>query len=203
MHIALALRLAVPALIFLSAPAGAPFAAPSLEPAAAARGHYVLDPRHASVIAKVRHMGLSLYTMRFDHIDATYDYDPAQPLASKIAVTLDAHSLDTGAEGDSRQFAREFLDADQNPTITFNSTAIQATDTSHGTVTGDLTFRGVTRPVTLDVTYDGSAPGLLGGHRMGFSATAVVRRSDFGSKAWRGYVGDDVQLVIEAEFARK
>ncbi len=188
---------------FIAALAGAAEAAPSVDPAKASAGRYVLDRRHASLVARVRHMGLSLYTMRFDKVEGGYDYDPAQPLASKIAVTVDAGSLDTGDPGVSKQFAHEFLDADRNPTITFKSSAIQTTDATHGTVTGDLTFRGVTQPVTLDVTYDGAASGLIGGHRMGFSATGTITRSQFGSKAWLGEVGDDVQLVIEAEFVRQ
>lgn len=178
-------------------------AAPSLDPASAPAGHYVLDPRHASVIARVRHMGLSNYTLRFDHVAADFDYDPAHPEASKVSVTIDAHSLDTGDTGLNRQFAGEFLDADANPNITFTSTSLQRGEANHGTLGGDLTFRGVTKPVTLDVTYDGTEANLIGGRRMGFSATAVIKRSDFGSKAWQGPVGDEVQLVIEAEFARK
>ena len=70
-------------------------------------------------------------------------------------------------------------------------------------MTGDLTLRGVTRPGTLDVTFNGTGPGLLGGHRMGFSATGDIKRSDFGSKAWLSAVGDAVHIVIEAEFQRK
>lgn len=179
-------------------------AAPSVDPAAAPAGHYVLDQRHASVTARVRHMGLSNYTMRFRHIEAGYDYDPANPLASKISVTIDAHSLDTGDDRVSKQFANEFLGADAHPMITFDSTAVQTTEANHGTVAGDLSFRGVTRPVTLDVTYNGTESNLLiGGRRMGFSATAVIKRSEFGSKAWQEAVGDDVQLLIEAEFVRK
>jgi polyisoprenoid-binding protein YceI len=199
-------RRAAPAIVaglFLASLAGGVSAAPSLDPAKASPGHYVLDRRHASLVARVRHMGLSLYTMRFNKVEGDYDFDPAQPLASKISVTIDAKSLDTGDPGVSKQFASEFLDADHNPTITFKSSAIQTTDDTHGTVTGDLTLRGVTQPVTLDVIYDGAASGLIGGHRMGFSATATIKRSLFGSKAWLGDVGDDVQLVIEAEFARQ
>lgn len=179
------------------------FAAPSLDPAAAAAGHYVLDRRHASVTARVRHLGLSLYTMRFNHVEGDYDYDPAQPLASKINVIVDAQSLDAGDDGVNKRFASGFLDSDHNPKIIFKSTAIQTADIAHGTVTGDLTLRGITQPVTLDVIYDGAASGLIGGHRMGFSATTTIKRSQFGSTAWRAFVGDDVQLIIEAEFVRQ
>ncbi len=194
---------AIVAGLFLASLAGGVGAAPSLDPAKAPAGRYVLDRRHTSLLARVRHMGLSLYTMRFDRVDGDYDYDPAQPLASKISVIVDAGSLDTGDPRVSTQFAHEFLDADRNPTITFKSSSIQTTDQTHGTVTGDLTLRGVTQPVTLDVTFNGTESGLIGGRRMGFSATTTIRRSQFGSKAWLGDVGDDVQLVIEAEFARQ
>jgi polyisoprenoid-binding protein YceI len=73
-----------------------------------------------------------------------------------------------------------------------------------GVLTGDLTLRGVTRPVDLNVVFNGTGPGLLGGHRMGFSATGRIRRSDFGSKAYLPtIVGDDVDIEIEAEFYKK
>ena len=178
-------------------------AAPATNPAAAPAGRYVLDPRHASVTARVLHMGLSHYTMRIDQVTGSYDYDPTHPLTTHIAVALDAQSLDTGNPSASKQFAGEFLDAGAHPQITFASTAIQPTDANHGAVVGDLTFHGVTRPVTLAVTYNGYSSGLIGGQRMGFSATGVIKRSDFGSNAWLGQVGDEVQLTIEAEFARQ
>lgn len=189
-------------MLALAAPVGRA-ATPSTDPAAAPAGHYVLDHRHASVLATVLHLGLSHYTMRLDQFDAVYDYDPVNPAGSKLSVTLDARSLDTGDAGISHQFADQFLDAEQHPEITFVSTAIQPTDPGHGVVTGDLTFRGVTRPASLQVTYNGSGYTLIGGQRMGFSATTVIKRSDFGSKAWLGEVGDDVRLVIEAEFVRR
>ena len=178
-------------------------AAPALDPAKAPAGHYELDHRHTAVVASVVHMGLSHFTMRIEQASGAYDFDPAHPLATRISISLDAHSLNAGDPAVSKQFAGEFLDADHHPMITFVSTGIQATDANHGQVTGDLTFRGVTRPVTLDVTYNGTASNLIVGRRMGFSATTVIRRSDFGSRAWEGDVADDVQVRIETEFVRK
>ena len=189
------------ALLVLAAPIAV--AAPSLNPIDAPAGHYELDPRHGSVTARVRHMGLSHYTMRFDRVSAGYDYDPVHPEAAKIMVAIDAGSLDVGDAGISKKFAGEFLDADKNPQITFNSTAITDSGDGHGAMTGDLTFRGVTKPITLAVTYNGTSAELIGGRRMGFSATGAFKRSDFGSTAWRGPVGDDIDLAIEAEFVRK
>ena len=178
-------------------------AAPSLNPVDAPAGHYELDPRHASVVARVRHMGLSHYTMRFDRVSAGYDYDPMHPATSKITVAIDAGSLDVGDPGIGKKFASEFLDAAAHPQITFNSNAIVDTEPGHGTMTGDLTLRGVTKPITLTVTYNGTSADLIGGRRMGFSSTGAFKRSDFGSTAWRGPVGDDIDLTIEAEFVRK
>jgi polyisoprenoid-binding protein YceI len=194
------------AIAFAIATAFAPVAAtaaPSLDPAAAAAGHYVLDPRHTSVTASVLHMGLSHFTMRIKQVQGAYDYAPTDPAATKIGITLDARSLDAGDPAVSKEFAGEFLDADHNPQITFTATGIQMTDPDHGTVTGDLVFHGVSQPVTLQVTYNGFSSSLIGGQRMGFSATTVIKRSDFGSKAWLGDVGDEVKVVIETEFARR
>jgi len=150
-------------------------------------------------------MGLSFYTMRFDRFDARYDYDPGKPEASQIQVTIDADSLDVGDAAIGKQFARQFLGADRFPQATFTSAGVQQTGPGHGLLPGQLTLNGVTRPVTLDVTFNGTSPAFLGlgGHRMGFSATADVKRSDFGLTSWESLVGDDVRLLIEAEFVHK
>jgi polyisoprenoid-binding protein YceI len=196
-----ALIASLSALLLVTASAAG--AAPSADPAAAPAGHYELDARHTSVTASVLHMGISNFTMRIKGVQGSFDFDPASPLASRIQVTLDARSLDAGDPGVSKTFAGEFLDAEKNPTITFASTAIQQTTPGHGVITGNLTFRGVTRPVVLEVAYNGYASSLILGRKMGFSATTVIKRSEFGSRAWQNAVADEVRLVIETEFARK
>jgi polyisoprenoid-binding protein YceI len=191
-------------LAFATAAAAEPAPA-STDPAAAPAGHYLLDHTHASLLARVSHMGLSHYTMRFDRFNARYDFDPGSPAASKIDVTIDANSLDVGDEAIGKQFARQFLGAEAHPQITFASSGVTPTSPGHGTLSGDLTLNGVTKPVTLDVVFNGSGPGLfgLGGYRMGFSAATEIKRSDFGLKAWQSLVGDKVELLIEAEFVHK
>ena len=201
-------RLAIVAMIVVvtaAAPATAEPKPASTDPADAPAGAYVLDRSHASLTAKVSHMGLSFYTMRFDRFDARYDYDPGKPEASQIQVTIDADSLDVGDAAIGKQFARQFLGADRFPQATFTSAGVQQTGPGHGLLPGQLTLNGVTRPVTLDVTFNGTSPAFLGlgGHRMGFSATADVKRSDFGLTSWESLVGDDVRLLIEAEFVHK
>eukprot|EP01035_Chromulina_nebulosa_P042028 gene42028-56900_t len=98
-----------------------------------------MDKTHASLIARVRHMGLSYYTVRFTDFDAAYVYDPEAPAASKVTATFQTASLDTGNAKFDGDFADKFLDADANPTITFVSTAITPGEGNIGTMTGDLT----------------------------------------------------------------
>ena len=192
------------ALAVLAAPL--PVAAGDSDPASMPAGTYVIDPHHASLIASVSHFGRSIYVFRFDKFDASYDYDPAAPDAAKLTVSIDVNSLDTGWDKADKQFSRDFAGAAKTPVARFVSTSIVSNGSS-GTVTGDLTLNGVTRPVSLAVTFNGYGPlgpmGLLG-KKAGFSATGTVKRSDFGLAKDLPMVGDDVSLQINAEFvARK
>lgn len=199
---------------FAALAAFASLAALSLPAAASAASHNVsdlgggtwaLDRKHASVIAKVEHMGVSIYTSRFNVMDATFTYDPAHPEAAHVTASVDAGSMDVGADY-SAKFADEFLAATKYPKITFVSTAIHKGDGNAGTMTGDLTLHGVTKPVTFDVVFNGAGRGLPPGFGpiAGFSATTKIKRSDFGSDFLNnGIVGDEVTLIIEAEFDRK
>lgn len=194
------------ALAFLLMTAPIASAAPSTNPADMPAGTYGVDAKHASLIARVKHMGLSAYTVRFTDFDASYSYDPAAPAASTVKAVIQASSLDTGVEKYDSDFAEKFLDASANPTITFVSTAITPGPGNVGTMTGDLTLRGVTRPVTLDVVFDGYVSGIAG-QRSGFSARGVIKRSDFGSTFLLNpplaMVGDEVELILEVEFVKR
>ncbi|MGI9170546.1 MAG: YceI family protein [Caulobacteraceae bacterium] len=187
------------ALLALACPA----MAASQNPADLPAGTYALDKKHASVTAKVMHLGVSLYTLRFNSFEGAFTYDPAHPEAAQVRASVDATSLDVGAPY-SRKFADQFLDAGRFPTVTFLSSQIRpAADWRSGTMSGDLTLRGVTRPVIFDVTFNGVGKSLLFGTVTGFSATAKIKRSDFGSTELRNWVGDDVAITIEAEFDKK
>jgi polyisoprenoid-binding protein YceI len=200
------MRFAAAFVLVCSLIGGPVLAAPTTNPADMPAGHYVLDKDHASLVARVRHGGLALYTVRFNSLDASFDYDPKSPEASKISVTVDAKSLDNGNAATGPKFADEFLGAAKSPTMTFVSTAIVRGGGSTGTMTGDLTFHGVTKPVTLNVTFDGYSSGMLG-QRAGFSARGTIKRSEFGSTYLLNpplaIVDDEVELVIEAEFTKK
>jgi polyisoprenoid-binding protein YceI len=186
--------------------ASSTWAAPSTDPAKMPAGLYVLDPDHASLIARVNHQGFSRFTMRFRITEARYTWDPASPQTAEVRATVDTKSFDTGAPTNDARLAKDFLDTDKFPTATFVSTSIQPGETGMGKMTGDLTLHGVTRPVTFDVTWNGYASGIFG-QRSGFSARATIKRSDFGIDHLLnpplGFVGDQVELTLELEFLKK
>lgn len=174
-------------------------------------GTYKLDPTHGSVIWKVTHLGLSHYTARFNKLDATITLDAAHPDQSTVVATIDPASVDTDYPyPQNRDFNAELRDDErffkvhQFPQITFKSTGIELTGDHAGKITGDLTLLGVTRSVTLDAVLNGT----LAEHpyakqpAVGFSAVTTVKRSDFGMDWGLPFVGDDVQVLIEAEFIK-
>jgi polyisoprenoid-binding protein YceI len=178
-------------------------------------GEYALDPHHSTITVRARHFGLANYTLRFNRMSGTLNFNAENPAQSSVEVTVDTTSLDTPYAGD-RDFDAElqnseWLDSGAHPTATFRSTSVEQTGPNTGRVTGDLTLRGVTRPATFDVTYNSSwrqhpaGPPISG---IGFSALGAVRRSEFGLNVLQPTTGpdsgvsDDVELLIEAEFSR-
>jgi polyisoprenoid-binding protein YceI len=170
------------------------------DPAKSAGGNYKIDPSHTSVVGRVLHGKLSFYHFRFDKVDGSYAYDPAKPEATRVEVTIDPASIDSNLPVfDRRLKGPDFLDAEKYNVIKFVSTDIKRSDMTHGTMTGSLTFHGVTRPITLDVIFNGGGPA---GRRigMGYSATASLKMPDYGMDISAHNIGDTVSLAIETEF---
>jgi polyisoprenoid-binding protein YceI len=186
--------------------AGAALANPSTtDPAKVPAGSYVLDKKHASLAAKIVHMGFSHYTLRFDGLDGSFTYDPANWQATKVTFSVDPKSVDTHDPAFDKQIAGYF-DAEKFPAITFASTGLQGGADGKGTLTGDLTFHGVTKPVTLDVTFAGAGHGVTPlGTRLGFSGSTQIKRSDFGLSNFvlNQFTSDEVDLAFEVEFEKK
>jgi polyisoprenoid-binding protein YceI len=177
-------------------------------------GNFKLDLGHGRLIFRVSHLGFSNYTALFTDFDADLAFDPAAPETMAVSASVNAASLETHYPDPALDFnalitGPEFLDAATYPEITFVSTNVTLTGERTADVTGDLTLHGVTRPITLAVSYNGgwgSHPMDPSGARIGFSATGSLNRSDFGI----GYglpppgstmgVGDRVEIIIEAEF---
>ena len=179
------------------------YAAPDANPANMPAGSYVLEKTHASINAKVMHHGYAFYHFRFDKFDASYDFDPKNPTASKVVVTVDTKSMNTGYAKADEKFPVEFLAADKYPTATFKSTNITIADGNKGTMTGNLTLAGVTKPVTLDVVFNGAGKDMWGIMRSGFSASTTIKRSEFDLTKYVPMIGDDVALDIQVEFTKK
>ncbi len=170
---------------------------------AAPAGTYRLDPAQTSVTLKVSHLGLSAYTLRLQGVKGQFTFDPNHPEASRLQVQMDAGSVSTGDPAFDRQVATEVLDAPRYPELGFVSTAVKPGQGGRGQVVGDLTLHGQTHPVTLDVIFNGFLTDPAShAVRMGFSADAAVRRSDYGVTKLLPLVGDQVGVVIEAEFTR-
>ena len=196
---------AVAAAVVSIAPAVSAQGMPALhvitDPAQAPAGDYALDTHHASVTLKLAHMGLSHYTMHFTKLTGGYTYNPAHPDATKVSLSIDPNSIQTDDPAFNTEIAEKFLETAKYPTLTFVSTGITRTG-NHGKMTGDLTFHGVTKPVTLNVDYRGFVA-MMGQQHMGFSAETTIKRTDFGAGAYVPIVGDDVTVLVEVEFVKK
>jgi len=184
----------------------------SRNPATQNSGAYSLDSRHVSVTWRIRHLGLSLFTARFDKITGTLNFDSANPANSTVSVAIDANSVNTGvldqngARAFDHEIAEQVFGATANPNITFVSRSILVTGAETGQITGDLTLRGVTKPVVLDARFwGGRMHPFTGKPVMGFAARTLIKRSDFGaalSGPANGAVSDEVEILIEAEFLK-
>jgi len=169
-------------------------------------GRYQLDPRHASVLFRIRHMELAWFTARFDAVETVLELDPADPSRSRLTASIDPASVNTGvlnAQGE-RGFDRQIARALGGARITFTSTAIERTGRNTARVTGDLTMNGQTHPLTLEASFAGGAVDPLRGAAqvLGFSAHGQVQRAQWGVTQWSSFAGDTVQIVIEVELVR-
>jgi polyisoprenoid-binding protein YceI len=181
--------------------------APALSAPLAPKGTYTLDPAHTQIVFTVKHMGLSTFYGRFGKITGTLNFDQEAPEKSTLEVQIDTHAIDTHVPELDSSLPNSVFAADKYPSASFVSTAVAKTGEVTGTVTGNLSLAGVTKPVTLEVTFNGGrgSGGPLQPYRIGFDAKATLKRSDFGltNMIWSGFVSDDVQLLIEAEAVRK
>lgn len=176
-------------------------AAGDAAPIVAASGTYVIDPSHTMVLASWNHLGFSNPTINFGQAEGTITYNADDVTASSVEVTLPIAGIDAlAADFHEHLSSADWLDAAQFPTATFKSTRVDSTGPNALSVTGDLTVKGVTRPVELAVTLNGAGPHPMTKRpAIGFDATATVKRSDFDLGNLVPMVGDDVTLRITTE----
>lgn len=173
-------------------------------------GTYELDPAHTSIGFVARHAMITKVRGAFNEFSGTVKIDGDHPEQSSITVTIKAASIDTrNADRDAHLRSNDFLNMDEHPEITFQSTGIRQTGDDAFDVTGDLAIRGVTRAVTVPFTYEGSAQDPFGNTRIGFTGSTTVNRKDFGI-TWNAaletggiLVGDKVTLEFEVSAIRK
>ena len=175
-----------------------------LAPPGAAADTYRLEPIHCQVLFFADHLGFSRQMGRFTGVSGSFRFDPDDPASASVEAEIDVASLWLGdAAWERKVRSDDFFDAAQWPTMRYVSRRVEQLDDGRLRVDGELTLRGVTRPVTLDVRVNrvGRNSFTLQ-HRAGFSATATIRRSEFGMRRLLAAVGDEVEIRLEIEGVR-
>ncbi len=177
---------------------------PNTNPAAVQPGTYSVEPTHTRVLFDLSHMGFTTWYGEFTHVSGSLTLDPKAPGKSSLDITIPANTiLTSNTKLDSELNSPEWLDTTKYPTIEFKSTRIVRTGHDTAKVTGELTFHGVTRPETLNVTFNASGVNFLSKqYTVGFNATGVIKRSEFGESTYVPVVGDDVSLIISVAFVK-
>jgi polyisoprenoid-binding protein YceI len=196
-------RTTVFAIAFLAA-APALAAGPTTDLNEVQGGQYALDKSHAKIIFSTTHFGFSTYYGLFKDFDAKLTFDPKAPAKSTLDVSINMDGVDTtNPKLDTHLKSPDFFDVANFPAASFKATSIKVTGKTTGKITGDLTLHGVTKPVTLDTTFNGAGVNPVSkAYVVGFNATGTVKRSEFGILTYVPVVGDDVTLTISAEFDR-
>lgn len=183
----------------------------SANPAAVTGGAYKIDPNHTLVTWTVDHLGFTPYTGIFGSATGSLTLDPKNPSAAKVDVTIPVSKVTTASEGLTAHLLRPGKDGGKpdffgpSPADAhFVSTKVTAKGQT-ATITGDLTLNGVTKPVTLEAKFYGAGkmpPAMGGQENIGFTATATIKRSDFGVTMGIPLVSDEVKLNIAAAFQK-
>lgn len=167
---------------------------------------YVIDTEgaHASIQFRISHLGFSWLKGRFNDFTGTFNYDAENPEAAAIDVDIDPATIDSNhAERDQHLRSADFLDVETYPEAGFQSTAYSPNGDGTATLEGELTLRGVTRPVTIDVEKIGEGEDPWGGYRVGFTGETQFQLKDFGIDYDLGPAAETVYLTLEVEGIRQ
>ncbi|MHB8619877.1 MAG: YceI family protein [Chloroflexota bacterium] len=167
---------------------------------------WTTDPAHSQLEFSAKHMGLMTVKGRFIGVTATLDFDEGDFTRSSVEAVIDASTIETGNQmRDGHLKSADFLDVEHYPTLTFKSTSISPAEHDHYRMAGDLTIRGVSRPVSLDVVYSGQGKDPRGTVHAGFSAEGSINRKDWGLtynavlESGHVMVGEQVKVFLEVE----
>jgi polyisoprenoid-binding protein YceI len=167
--------------------------------------NYVIDTAkaHASIEFRIKHLGFSWLTGRFDTFGGTFTFDEANPAASKVQVEVDTASVNSNhAERDKHLRSKEFLDVADFPKATFESTSVKLNG-DKATITGNLTLHGVSKPIEIEAQRVGGGADPWGGYRDGFSGTTRLALKDFGINFDLGPNSKEVELQLNIEGVRQ
>lgn len=171
----------------------------------AATTDYQIDSKHTATLFSWSHFGFSNPTANFNDVQGVISVDDKHPEKSSVSVTIPVKSVDSHVEALDKEFLTDaWFNEAKYPDITFKSTKVQTKDKKHFKITGDLTVKGVTKPVVLDATLNG-----MGEHPMakkpaiGFNATTSFKRSDFGIAQYVPAVSDEIKVNITTEALAK
>ncbi len=177
----------------------------SPNPALVTGGNYVVEGSHTQILFAYDHMGFTNNFGVISNPSGTLSLDPKNPSAAKLSIEIPIANIATAIPKLNEALASpQFFDAAKFPTATFVSTSLKVDGTT-ADLRGNLTIKGVTKPIKLDVTFYGAGKGIpqMGGkENVGFSATGVIKRSDFGLGYGVPLVGDDIELKISAAFTK-
>lgn len=168
------------------------------------------DPAHSEINFSARHMMISNVRGRFEKFTGEVNFDETNPAKSSVEVQIDAASLNSReAQRDGHLRSPDFLDVEKFPYLTFKSTKVEVLDDHHARLTGDLTIKDVTRPVTLDVEYSGLSKSPWGTLNAGFNASTKINRKDWGltwnvaleTGGW--LVSEEIKIDLEIELVKQ
>lgn len=165
-----------------------------------------LDTAHSSADFTVRHMMVTNVRGQFQNVSGTIDFDPENPANASVEATIEAASINTGAEDrDAHLKSADFFEVEKYPHITFKSTNVDVTGDNSAKINGDLTIRDVTKSVVLDVEFLGQGGSPFGDTRAGFEASTKINREDFGL-TWNQaletggvLVGKDIKINLDVQ----
>ena len=164
---------------------------------------YSVDSVHSFIVFRIKHLGVGYAHGRINGPTGSFQFDPASPQSAMFEIQADAAGVDTNNDKRDKHIrSSDFFDVAKYPKISFKSTSVNKLQDGVYEITGNLIFRGVSKPITLKANHTGSAKDPWGKYRTGFETRFTIKRSDFGMEFMMGGLGDDVNLTVSIEGVR-
>lgn len=170
----------------------------------AAASTYKVDGSHSAVVFRVKHMNVAYFYGRFNEVSGRFVFDDTVPSNGTLKITINADSVDTDdPRRDDFLKGPDFFDAKKHPELTFKSTKIEPAGADKLKVTGNMTVRGITKSITVDLERTGEGKDPWGGYRAGFETVFQIKRSEYGMSQMLNGLSDEVRLIVSIEGVRQ